>query len=72
MPKIDGIKLFQMARKSKTYAKVPVLFVSGHLSKDALDERQAEIVDTADGYIQKPLKTKIFLDRVKVLLEKGK
>lgn len=70
MPGIDGIKLFQMARKSRRYAKVPVIFVSGHSSKDALEEHQKEIVDKADGYIEKPLKTKIFLEKVKSLLEK--
>jgi CheY-like chemotaxis protein len=70
MPKIDGIRLFQMAKKSKKYAKVPVIFVSGHVNKDRLEERQREIVDKADGYIEKPFKTKTFLDTVGGLLKK--
>jgi len=70
MPGIDGIKLFQMARKSRRYAKIPVIFVSGHASKDDLDERQREIVDKANGYIEKPLKTRTFLETVKALLQK--
>jgi two-component system alkaline phosphatase synthesis response regulator PhoP len=70
MPGIDGIKLLQMARKSRRYAKIPVIFVSGHASKDDLDERQREIVDKANGYIEKPLKTRTFLETVKALLQK--
>jgi CheY-like chemotaxis protein len=70
MPGIDGIKLFQMVRKSERYAGIPVLFVSGYSSEEGLEAGQREIVDKADGYIQKPFKTKIFLDEVKALLAK--
>ncbi len=69
MPKIDGIKLFQMARKSRSYARVPVIFVSGQVNKDGLGERQREVVAKANGYIEKPFKTKAFLDAVGKLLE---
>jgi len=70
MPKIDGIKLSQMAKKSQKYAEVPVLFVSDYSSKDVLEVRQREIIERANGYLQKPFKTKVFLDKVKALLEK--
>jgi len=70
MPGIDGMKLFQMVRRSERYAETPVLFVSGYSSKEGLEAAQREIVDKADGYIQKPFKTRTFLDTVRRLLEK--
>ena len=70
MPRIDGVKLFQMVRKSKKYAGTPVLFVSGYPDKIELDERKQEIVEKADAYIQKPLTAKLFLETVRRLLEK--
>jgi two-component system response regulator RegX3 len=70
MPGIDGIKLFQMVRKSERYAETPVLFVSGYSSEEGLEAGQREIVDKADGYIQKPFKTRTFLDTVRRLLKK--
>lgn len=70
MPRIDGIKLFRMTRKSRSYAKVPVIFVSGHVNREELGDRQKEVIDKADGYIEKPFKTKIFLDMVGKLLAK--
>jgi len=69
MPKIDGIKLFGMIRRSKMYSKVPVLFISGHSSREELAEQHKEIVDKADGYLEKPIKTKIFIDKVKTLIK---
>ena len=68
MPRIDGIKLFKMARKSKRYGEVPVLFVSGHWNEDGLEEEKRKIIDKANGFIQKPFKTKVFLETVKTLL----
>jgi len=70
MPKVDGIKLFQMVQKSKSHSRVPVLFVSGHTARAVLPEQQWEIVKKADGLIQKPIRTKNFLEEVKTLVEK--
>ena len=71
MPRIDGIKLFRMVRKSKKFAGIPVLLVSGKLSTERLEERQSEIIKRADGYIQKPFKTKELLDEVRALVEES-
>lgn len=70
MPGIDGIRLFQIVRKSKRYSKIPVLFMTGHGSRETLEEEERKTVDKADGFLQKPLKTKVFLEKVKTLLEK--
>ena len=58
-----------MARKSRRYAEVPVLLISGHLSREGLEEEKRKIVDKANGYMQKSLKTKVFLETVRTLLE---
>jgi len=71
MPRIDGIRLLQMVRKSKIYANVPVLFVSDYSSKEGLTTRQEEIAGKAQGHIQKPFMTKAFLEMVAVLLGKN-
>lgn len=68
MPKIDGVKLFRMTRKSKRYSDIPVLFVSGHPSKERLLEQHKEIIHRANGYMEKPIKTKNFIEEVKNLL----
>ncbi len=70
MPKVDGIKLFQKARKSERYSKIPVLLVSGHTTREALAEPEKEIAAKADGFMEKPIKTKAFMEKVKTLIEK--
>jgi CheY-like chemotaxis protein len=70
MPKVDGIKLFQMARKSKRYSKISVLLISGQTSREALAEQEREIADKADGFMEKPIKTKAFMEKVKTLVDK--
>jgi CheY-like chemotaxis protein len=70
MPRIDGVKLFQMVKKSKRYRDIPVLFVSGYPVMNELEERKREIVKKAEAYIQKPFKTKEFLEMARRLLEK--
>jgi len=70
LPKIDGSELFKMARKSKRYEKTPVFLISGHWSKEALDEEKREIVDEANGYLEKPIDAKRFLNTVRTLAEK--
>ena len=69
MPKIDGIKLFRMTRKSKRYSNISVLFISGHSSRERLMEQHKEIIDQASGYMEKPIKTKVFIEKVKTLIE---
>ena len=69
MPIIDGIRLFRMLKRGKRYANTPVLFISGHSDKIEQDEQKKEIIDKADGYMQKPFKTKDFLETVRELLK---
>ena len=69
MPKIDGIKLFRMLKRGKRYANTPVLFISGHSDKIEHDDQKKEIINKADGYMQKPFKTKDFLETVRELLK---
>ena len=72
MPKIDGIKLYKMAKKSKRYKDIPVLFISGYPILANLQKRKREIVDKAEASIQKPFKTKLFVDMVHALMEKDR
>ena len=69
MPKVDGIKLFRMVRKSKKYSKVPVLFISGKTGKVGIDEQQREVIEKANGYVEKPIKTREFIEKVTKLIE---
>ena len=70
MPKLDGVKLFQMLKKSKKYASIPVLFISGYPDRIELDGQLKEIGEKADGYITKPIKTRDFIEKVKSLVGK--
>jgi len=69
MPRIDGTKIFEMARKSERHAEVPVLFISSRWSKEAFEEEKRKIADKANEFMQKPFKAKVFLETVKTLLE---
>lgn len=69
MPRIDGIRLLQMVRKSKKYARVPVLFVSDRSDEGGLEKRLRGKVSRAEGHMQKPFKNRAFLETVTVLLE---
>ncbi|RJP64280.1 MAG: response regulator [Candidatus Abyssobacteria bacterium SURF_17] len=70
MPRIDGIRLLQMVRKSRRYAEVPVLFVSGYSNKGRLATRVQEKVPKVKGYLPIPFKNEGFLEMVTALLEK--
>jgi len=70
MSRIDGIKLFQLARKSGSYSKTPVLLVSGQSNGEWMKENEKETIGQADGYIWKPIKTKTFLEKVRTLIER--
>lgn len=70
MPKIGGIKLFQIVRKTKGLSDIPVILISGHTGRGGLSESEREIADKADGFLQKPIKTKGLLDLVKTHLER--
>ncbi len=58
-----------MVRKSKRYSKVPVLFISGKAGKEEVDEQLREVIEKANGYMEKPFKTKEFIELVKMLIE---
>ena len=70
MPKIGGVKLFQMVKKSKRHAKIPVIFISGHSVQNKLEPQKLEIIEKADAFLEKPFKSKMFLETVRKLLEK--
>ena len=70
MPRIDGIRLLQMVRKSRRYAEVPLLFVSACSSRGQLETRVREKVSKTKGYMSKPFKTEEFLEMVTALVEK--
>lgn len=70
MPRIDGIRLLQMVRKSKRYAEVPVLFISDHSSKRERETRLRKTVCKNEGNIRQPFKAEAFLKMVTALLEK--
>jgi CheY-like chemotaxis protein len=70
MPRIDGIRLLQMIRKSRKYADVPVLFVSDCSNKGESTIRQEEIAGKVQGHIQRPFMTTAFLEMVAALMGK--
>ena len=68
MPKIDGVTLFRKARKMKNSKDTPVLFVSGLVTLERLDERKREIVQRAEAYIEKPFQTNEFVEIARKLI----
>jgi DNA-binding response OmpR family regulator len=72
MPRVDGMRLLQAVRKSRTYAEVPVLFITSYSRKGRLKTRLRETACKAEGGIQEPLKSKLFLETVTALLERKK
>jgi DNA-binding response OmpR family regulator len=69
MPRLDGVRLFQKLRKSKKYKDIPVIFVSAQPASVSLNEQKREIVEKAEAYIEKPFRTKVFLEKVRYLIE---
>ncbi len=70
MPRIDGVELFQVVRNSEEHRGIPVLFTSGFPSWTEPEEHRRRIFNNADGYIQKPFNTDIFLETIQKLLQK--
>ncbi|GAB4354612.1 MAG: hypothetical protein Kow0099_38780 [Candidatus Abyssubacteria bacterium] len=71
MPRITGIRLLQKVRKSKSYASVPVLFITGRSGRRGLDTRSRGRVSRAEGYMKKPFNNRVFLETVTALLEEN-
>lgn len=71
MPGIDGIRLLHMARKSARYASVPILLVGKRENGECFAAGNREGVGQADGLVRKPIKTRIFLENVKTLIERN-
>ena len=70
MPRIDGIRLLQTVRKSKRYAEVPVIFVSGYSRNKGRETRLQKTECKNEGNVKQPFKTEAFLKSVTALLEK--
>ena len=68
MPRIDGIRLCQLTRKSKRYASIRVLLVHNSNDAESMTEQEMKQLEQADGLIHKPIKTKAFLEKVREII----
>ncbi|MDR2521406.1 MAG: response regulator [Spirochaetaceae bacterium] len=65
MPGVDGFQFLAKVRQDLRYAKIPVVFITGHTSPEFV---QKAIGVGVDGYIIKPINADILLDKVNDLL----
>jgi DNA-binding response OmpR family regulator len=63
------VKLFHTLKKNKKCRDIPILFILGSRGLESLPQEKREIVERADGTLQKPLRAKILLDTVRTILE---
>ncbi|UCD56039.1 MAG: response regulator [Candidatus Hydrogenedentota bacterium] len=70
MPRIDGVKLFQMVKDHEEYRGTPVLFTSGFPIWTEPEGQRKRIFHKAEAYIQKPFNTEVFMETVRKLLTK--
>jgi CheY-like chemotaxis protein len=64
------VKLFHTLKKNKKCRDIPILFILGSRGLGALPQEKREIVEKADGTLQKPLRAKAFRETICSMLEK--
>ena len=67
MPRLDGIEVLYEIRK--LYPKIKVLFTSGFSERD-LSRRFHEV--SPDGFIPKPFRVELLIEKVKEILTPNK
>jgi two-component system alkaline phosphatase synthesis response regulator PhoP len=71
MPKVTGLKLLQMMRRSSKFRKTPAMLITGNiLETKRLEEEGA--VKLADDLLTKPFNTRDLIKRVKELVNSEK
>jgi CheY-like chemotaxis protein len=71
MPKVTGLKLLQMMRRSSKFRKTPAMLITGNiLETKRLEEEGA--VKLANGLLTKPFNTRDLIKRVKELVNSEK
>jgi putative two-component system response regulator len=65
MPDMDGFQFVTKLRSFIKYAKIPVVFITGHTSQEFV---QKAIAAGVAGYIIKPINAEILMDKVHDLL----
>jgi len=70
MPKVTGIKLLQMMRRSSKFRDTPAMLLTGNLveTKRLEDEGTTKL---ADDFLTKPFNTRDLIKRVKALVRTG-
>lgn len=68
MPELDGVETCRLLRKSKTFAKTPIAFLT---ARDE-DFSQITALDVGgDDYITKPIKPRVLVSRINALLRRA-
>jgi DNA-binding response OmpR family regulator len=70
MPKVTGIKLLQLMRRSSKFKETPAMLLTGNLieTKRLQEEGTTKL---ADDFLTKPFNTRDLIKRVKVLVNAG-
>jgi len=67
MPVMDGIRTCEEIRKHPDWASISIIFLTARTD----DETQIEALDQGgDDFIQKPVKTKVLLSRIKAIIRR--
>jgi len=67
MPVMDGIRTCEEIRKHPDWASISIIFLTARTD----DEPQIEALDQGgDDFIQKPVKTKVLLSRIKAIIRR--
>ena len=70
MPKRSGIKFYRDMMKSKKWAKIPILVVTGHARDDLGKADLRELTISGPGiYLEKPVKPQNYIAAIKKLLD---
>lgn len=69
MPGGSGVRLYRDLQKNKTWAKIPVLIVTGHARDDLGRSDLKELTMSGSGiYLEKPVKPHSYIAAIKQLL----
>lgn len=70
MPKGSGVRFYRELQKNKTWAKIPVLIVTGHARDDLGKADLKELTMSGAGiYLEKPVKPHSYIAAIKQLLK---
>lgn len=70
MPVMTGLEFYAELRKDSTVSDIPVIFLTGVVGREEVDDSVWKIITEAQGFISKPVEMNSLIDIIEEIFEK--